>query len=398
MIHTNYPNLLKTIISRNRGFWRLDAISRLTKGINKGLTHLEYLKNLITRYGAKNQIYSFLEINPIKTFNKKINEVGGGRNKISQTTFFVTQIQDYNRIENFKYNNKIFLNKYEENLYNPIELHPFEIKYIRQRNENQKYFNVQEIKKEIERNYNYIRKRQTKDRPFSSYYNNKLNQNLFGYERKNSSLNIRNYYRNNRNMNKKRKSANTINLNGIDNTTKEKWKNPEEKKRLLSAYLNNREKGNIIGEENELFEKIKQIKFNNNSPNDNFSTKNKTMDNFSTLTDISNTAFQKRGLSGKHNFSNNINKDEINGKKFSSLNSEKTSNKRNLFSAKSFKNIQRKINSAKMNKNVKLKQGNNIKLNYFNNNYKEKNPDFILFKKEDSTSYINKKSKVIKIK
>ena len=36
---------------------------------------------------------------------------------------------------------------YEENIYKPIELYPFEIRYIKQRDENQKYYNVQKLKK-----------------------------------------------------------------------------------------------------------------------------------------------------------------------------------------------------------------------------------------------------------
>jgi hypothetical protein len=68
------------------------------------------------------------------------------------------------------------MNEYEEHMYNQIELHPFEIKYMRNRDENQKYFNVLAIKKEIESNYNYIRNEQLKDRPFTSYYKSKLNK------------------------------------------------------------------------------------------------------------------------------------------------------------------------------------------------------------------------------
>ena len=36
MLHSNYANLLKSIIERNKGFWRLEAIAILTKKIQQG--------------------------------------------------------------------------------------------------------------------------------------------------------------------------------------------------------------------------------------------------------------------------------------------------------------------------------------------------------------------------
>lgn len=42
-------------------------------------------------------------------------------------------------------NNQLFMGEFEENIYSPIDLHPFEIKYTRLRDENQKYFNVIEM-------------------------------------------------------------------------------------------------------------------------------------------------------------------------------------------------------------------------------------------------------------
>ena len=132
-------------------------------------------------------------------------------------------------------------------MYNPIELHPFEIKYMRHRDENQKYFNVQELKKEIERNYNYIRNEQIKNRPFSSYYKSKMNKDFFGYESKSngsSNISIHNYYSNNMNMSKKRKKGYKINFNyknniynSSNNTINQNWTSIHEKKRIISAYL-----------------------------------------------------------------------------------------------------------------------------------------------------------------
>ena len=206
------------IITRNKGFWRIEALGRLSKKISQGYSQLEYLKNLITLHKKQNQIHYFLQINSIKSLNKKFNSIGKARSKSSQT-FFVTQIPSYNRRRKNKYNKQLFMNEYEENIYSPIELHPFEIKYMRQRDENQKYYNVQKIKKEIEKNYDYIRKKQIKNRPFSSYYQKKMNnKDLFGYEKKFSNSNSNNisinyYYSNNLNMSKRRKKRYKINFN-----------------------------------------------------------------------------------------------------------------------------------------------------------------------------------------
>ena len=240
MLHTNYPNLLKMIITRNKGFWRIEAIGRLSKKINQGQSQLEYLKNLITRHEKNNQAHSFLQINSVKSLNKKINSGHKPRSKSSQT-FFVTQIPPYNRRGINNFNHILFMNEDEENMYNPIELHPFEIKYMRHRDENQKYFNVQEIKKEIEKNYNYIRNEQIKNRPFSSYYKSKMNKDFFGYESKSngsSNISIHNYYSNNMNMSKKRKKGYKINFNyknniynSSNNTINQNWTSVHEKKK-----------------------------------------------------------------------------------------------------------------------------------------------------------------------
>lgn len=407
MKHTNYPNLLKMIITRNKGFWRIDAISRLSKKISKGQTQLEYLKNLITRHEKQKQVHSFLEIYSVKNSNKKYNPMEKARSKSSQT-FFVTQIPPFNRRRLYNYNNQLFMNEYEENMYSPIELHPFEIKYIRQRDENEKYFNVQELKKEIEKNYNYIRKEQIKNRPFSSFYKNKINNDLFGNEIKhtnnNNNISINNYYSNNLNMSKKRKKGYKINFNQKNyynshnsNTINENWKTSQQKKRLISAYLNNKAKGNIFAEENELFENIKK----NKTLLSTFSTKSKTMNNFSTITDNSRLLIQKSGLSDKLIYLKDINKDEINKRIFSSINKENRNNINYFFNDKQYKNKNRKNNSAKINKNMILNQGKiTYNSNYFNSNsnhFKDNNYNSILFQNENNDN-INKKSQIIKIK
>ena len=410
MKHTNYPNLLKMIITRNKGFWRIDAISRLSKKISQGQTQLEYLKNLITRHEKQKKVHSFLEIYSVKNSNKKYNPIEKARSKSSQT-FFVTQIPPFNRRRLHNYNNQLFMNEFEENMYSPIELHPFEIKYQRQRDENEKYYNVQELKKEIEKNYNYIRKEQIKNRPFSSFYKNKINNNdLFGNEIKltnNNNISINHYYTNNLNMSKKRKKGYKINFNQKNfynshnsNTINQNWKTSQQKKRLISAYLSNKIKGNIFGEENELFENIKKNKTLLNT----FSPKSKTMNNFSTTTDNSKLLLQKSGISDKLIYLKDLKKNEINKRIFSSINNDNRNKINYFFNDQKYKNKNRnrKNKSTKINKNMILNQGKiTYNQNYFNSNtnhFKDNtNYNSILFQNEYNDN-INKKSQVIKIK
>ena len=278
MLHSNYKNLLKSIIEKNKGFWRLEAIAILTKKINKGEDKYNYLRNLISLQEKRTNAYPFLQINSLTPSNvipKKIKKVQSFRNKSSQV-FFVTQVPN-KKIKQF--NQKLFLNQEEEKIYNHIELHPFEISNVRRRDINQKYYNTQEIKKEIETSYNYIRKEQIKDRPFTSYYKRKLSKNYFGY----------NFFSNNMNMSKKRKSGynknyHTSYTNNNYSESIENWTKLGDKRRIVSAYLNNKDKRNIFGEDNLLFEDIKKNSRNKNKYF-NLLTKNKSINNHSTITD-----------------------------------------------------------------------------------------------------------------
>ena len=274
MLHSNYKNLLKSIIEKNKGFWRLEAIAILTKKINKGEDKYNYLRNLISLQEKRTNAYPFLQINSLTPSNvipKKIKKVQSFRNKSSQV-FFVTQVPN-KKIKQF--NQKLFLNQEEEKIYNHIELHPFEISNVRRRDINQKYYNIQEIKKEIETSYNYIRREQIKDRPFTSYYKRKMSHNYFGY----------NFFTNNMNMNKKRKKG-YINYktNYTSDNSENNWTQLGDKKRIVSAYLKNKEKNNLFGEDNIIFEKIKKNTRNKNQFF-NLLTKNKTINNNSTITD-----------------------------------------------------------------------------------------------------------------
>ena len=74
MLHSNYANLLKSIIERNKGFWRLEAIAILTKKIQKGEEKYNYLRNIISLQEKKTKVPPFLQINslsPVNSFPKK---------------------------------------------------------------------------------------------------------------------------------------------------------------------------------------------------------------------------------------------------------------------------------------------------------------------------------------
>ena len=409
MLNTNYPNFLKTIIIRNRGFWRIEAIGRLSKRINKGETQLEYLKNLITLHEKQNnKSHSFFHVTSIKS-NRKVNHDDQLRNMSSQT-FFVTQIPPRKRRRKINYyKNEIFMNEYEEHMYNQIELHPFEIKYMRNRDENQKYFNVLAIKKEIESNYNYIRNEQLKNRPFTSYYKSKLKKNLFGYESKRSSANIsiNKYYSNNKNMSKKRKEGYNISYlpNSDNNSENQSWKTLQDKKRIISAYLNDKSRGNLLAEDNELFEKIKKNRNIYSSKNKN---KVKSVNN-STMTDdifdntYSNIFFQKKDNS---NFDKNTIKDVLSEGTFNSLINDDKFKMNKFLNNKTSKFIgeknKRKLNNYFGRKNDK----NTYKKNYFNYNSSQNNEkgfNYIRNKNENekidlNNDFIEKNSTIIKIK
>ena len=78
MLHSNYANLLKSIIERNKGFWRLEAIAILTKKIQQGEDKYNYLRNLISLQEKKTETPPFLKINslsPVNSFQKKNKKI-----------------------------------------------------------------------------------------------------------------------------------------------------------------------------------------------------------------------------------------------------------------------------------------------------------------------------------
>ena len=400
-MNLNYPNLLKMIISRSRGFWRIGALSRLNKKINQGQIQLEYVKNLITITGKNNHEHSFFKVTSLKTKNDNSNSDVHSRSKSSQT-FFVTQFPPLfeRRINNF--NKQLFMNKKEEDIYNPIELHPFEVKFTRYRDTNQKFFNVQEIKKEIEKNYNYIRNKQIKQRPYTSIFKNKINKNLFEESsRRNSNININsnNYFSENIETNKKGKKGLKINFNSnlYNNTINSNFINLKDKKRVISAYFNGRSRQNFFTQDNKLIDNFKTNKVllnneirSNTIANNNLKAGNTIIEDF-----YSNKLLQRKGLFDKFNLIRNIPKNELKKRIFSSISSDDRKNM-NSSNNKEFKTASAK-NKFKFNN---FKKGKNaIKLNYFNTEQSLNRRGFKLskFKTKNGDIFINKESS-IKIK
>ena len=187
MLHTNYQYLLNSLSTKNKGFWRLEAIAKLTKKIQKGEDKWTYLRDLL-KTGEKKEDTSFLQITSSRSLPKLQTDALARLKSKSSQTFFVTQIKPYYHL-NFRknFNDKIFMNLDEELMYSPINLHPFEIKYARRRDPNQRLFNIQELQKEIENNYDKIRNEQKKiKRPYTSFcINNKLKNKIRNNENKN---------------------------------------------------------------------------------------------------------------------------------------------------------------------------------------------------------------------
>ena len=227
-----------------------------------------------------------------------------------------------------------------------------------------------------------------------------MKKDFFGYESKNSAsrnISLNNYYSNNKNMSKKRKKGYKLYFNSnttdtIHSTISQNWTNTFGKKRIISAYLKNKSKGDIFGEENELFENIKKnekMKFFLNN-----TTQNRNIDNFSTLTSNTNFISQKN-ITEQINSNFDINKEQANKRILSSINSENRIDL-NLKNYLGNKTLDRKKDNQ-LNHNL----GKNIyKLNYFNNSYyKNKKYNSTTLKNEnENENYIHKKSTILKIK
>jgi hypothetical protein len=233
---------------RSRGFWRLASINKLSKKINKGNHKLKYLRDLITLHKIENDSYSFIKFTSIKSLKDKWKSEPHKNSQFTQT-IFVTQVSSDNKRRTNNFYKKLFLNEDEEKMYNPISLRPFETKYVRYRDQNQKYFNVQEIKKEIEKNYDNIREELIKDRPYSQYYKSHLKNNLLGIK----SRSLSSTQQKKGKLNKIKNNKYNINININNNNKVQNREMIQDKRRLASAYLNTKPRGYYFNSKNKLF-------------------------------------------------------------------------------------------------------------------------------------------------
>lgn len=368
MWNSNYPNLLKMLTIRSKGFWRLASINKLSKEINRGHHKLKYLRDLITLHKIENNSHSFIKFTSIKSINDKWKTEPHKASQFTQT-LFVTQVSPDNKRRANNFYKKLFLNEDEEKMYNPISLRPFEIKYVRYRDQNQKYFNVQEIKKEVEKNYDNIREELIKVRPYSQYYKSHLKNNLLGIKSRSLSSTQTKKDKLNKIKNKKY----NINININDNNKVQSLETMQDKRRLASAYFNNKTRGLYSSAKNQLFKGSK----NNRAI---ISAKNKPQ----TIINISNPGDY---LNNNINSNNNLLQKKFFTEKFPILNikpkvglkkglyytiNDEYKNK-NAFNEKLFKKL------GKMETNPILKNRNIYKNNFFADmNQSNKNEKFNL--------------------
>ena len=353
MLHTNYQNLLNSLSLKTKGLWRLEAIAKLTKKIQKGETKWTYLRNLIKR-SENNENVSFLQIISSKSMSRiQIDPLSRLRSRSSQT-FFVTQIKPnyyFNLKKNF--NDQIFMNLDEELMYSPIELHPFEIKYTRRRDPNQRLYNIQELQKEIEYNYDKIKREQrTIRRPYTSFCgNNKIkkkfknneNNNIGKYVNRVNAVSAK--YKKMSDIREKllpknEKASNTvIHRNPIQSASANNAKN-----KIIKDELNQLLK-EIQNEKNNSFQTtIKNTNFYNNKQNNIYGKGKNFSKMFNELRNKNRSMkFNKVDYIGKQRNNNFKNKKIIgNPNYFDKIStSENTANKSNL----------KKINSFLTNKN-----------------------------------------------
>ena len=82
MLKTNYENIKRIASSSQRGFWRVQALSKVNKEIKNGNHYYEHIKSLITVNSERDPIYRnrleldiipFLRPVDLKKINSKKN-------------------------------------------------------------------------------------------------------------------------------------------------------------------------------------------------------------------------------------------------------------------------------------------------------------------------------------
>lgn len=153
MLSSNYENFRRIASASQRGYWRHQAIAKLNTQISKGNKKLEYLKNILSQpfyqhslRNTQSNLLPYVTIKHIDYGRKKEVIKKKKKENIPVTHFFVTELKEEpkNNISN-----KIFSSYEECQLYNQINLIPFEVKRVRPRTSNKVYLNIDKIEREF---------------------------------------------------------------------------------------------------------------------------------------------------------------------------------------------------------------------------------------------------------
>lgn len=154
MISSNYENFRRIASATQKGFWRHQAVAKLDKQIEKGNKKLLYLRNLLAKplntpltYRRNDIILPSFTINHINFGRSNAKKKPLPLKKLPSTeSFFVTELKEEIK-ENLNY--KIFENYHESQIYNQINLIPFDVKRARPKTSNQVYVSISKIEREF---------------------------------------------------------------------------------------------------------------------------------------------------------------------------------------------------------------------------------------------------------
>ena len=177
MLKTNYENIKRIASSSQRGFWRVQALSKVNKEIKNGNHYYEHIKSLITVNSERDPIYrNRLELDIIPFLRPvDLKKINSKKKLITKPSIFVTEVE-----KNYDYRNlisQIFLNEDEMMLYNQMPFFYLPIKKVRPRTATEKFYNSKKIEKEFNDKYELIQlyKESLKFLPSSVRNNNNLN-------------------------------------------------------------------------------------------------------------------------------------------------------------------------------------------------------------------------------
>ena len=248
MLKTNYENIKRIASSSQRGFWRVQALSKVNKEIKNGNHHFEHIKSLITVNSERDPIYrNRLELDIIPFLRPvDLKKINSKKKLITKPSIFVTEVE-----KNYDYRNlisQIFLNEDEMMLYNQMPFFYLPVKKVRPRTATEKFYNSKKIEKEFNEKYELVQ-----------LYKESL-QYLPNSVRNKNNLNISNLIVNNNNFNiesknkgfkfKKKIKIKTYDNNNKNNDDTEKFFPNIKIKKLISfgngSDINTRNKKNSI--------------------------------------------------------------------------------------------------------------------------------------------------------